>query len=180
MRERDQNTIHVDYQHLLAFDVVLAQAVADEHYRFEPYLRRAVQDMVRELERDYLYDEGEMREFSVAFYNTGDVRRVRDLSMATVGKLTSFSGTITRTSEVRPELLVGWFTCMQCGAQAAPVEQQFKYTEPAVCLVDKCNNRGPGKWKLDSGRSRFGDWQRLRVQENADEIPPGEWVGWVE
>lgn len=172
MREREQNTMHVDFAHLQSFDVVLAQAVADEHYRFEPFLRRAVQVMVEALEKDYLRDEGEMREFSVAFYNTGEVRRVRDLSMSNVGKLTSFCGTITRTSEVRPELLTGRFSCGACGMLSSPVEQQFKLTEPALCVHNGCGNTK--LWKLESQRSRFGDWQRIRVQENADEIPPGE------
>ena len=28
-------------------------------------------------------------------------------------------------------------------------------------------------WVLDTTKSKFVDWQRLRVQENANEIPPG-------
>lgn len=46
-----------------------------------------------------------------------------------VGKLASVSGTVTRTSEVRPELLYGTFQCMECGKVARDVEQQFKYTQ---------------------------------------------------
>ena len=30
-----------------------------------------------------------------------------------------------------------------------------------------------GDFQLNLGQSSFVDWQRLRVQENADEIPPG-------
>jgi MCM OB domain len=39
------------------------------------------------------------------------------------------------------------------------------------CRNPACNNAKD--WELDMKRSRFVDWQRLRVQENADEIPPG-------
>lgn len=88
--------------------------------------------------------------------------------MGKVGALVSFSGTVTRTSEVRPELLWGRFTCGECGAVSAPVEQQFKYTEPAKCLRADCNNRT--SWKLEPSKSRFADWQRVRVQENAGEL----------
>jgi DNA replication licensing factor MCM6 len=83
----------------------------------------------------------------------------------------SFNGTVTRTTEVRPELLYGRFLCGECGVLSPPIEQQFKYTEPTACLQPTCNNRM--RWTLDMARSRFADWQRLRVQENADEIPPG-------
>jgi DNA replicative helicase MCM subunit Mcm2 (Cdc46/Mcm family) len=32
-----------------------------------------------------------------------------------------------------------------------------------------------GDFQLNLDRSAFVDWQRLRVQENADEIPPGKY-----
>jgi DNA replication licensing factor MCM6 len=54
-----------------------------------------------------------------------------------VGKLLTISGTVTRTSEVRPELLDGNFQCNACGTTIENVPQQFKYTEvrsaPACC-----------------------------------------------
>ncbi len=66
--------------------------------------------------------------------------------------------------------MYGRFTCSDCGMLSDPVEQQFKFTDPTGCV--HCKNRF--FWKLDVGRSKFVDWQRVRVQENADEIPPGE------
>ena len=55
----------------------------------------------------------------------------------------SFSGTVTRTSEVRPELLSGVFHCELCGTTSSPITQQFKYCEPV-----KCNNpvRAATRW----------------------------------
>lgn len=41
----------------------------------------------------------------------------------------SVTGVVTRTSEVRPELLQGTFKCLDCGSVIKNVEQQFKYTE---------------------------------------------------
>ncbi len=43
------------------------------------------------------------------------------------GHLISISGTVTRTSEVRPELLFGTFRCEDCGAVMKDIEQEFKY-----------------------------------------------------
>lgn len=59
------------------------------------------------------------------------VCRLRELSTAEIGKLVSVTGVVTRTSEVRPELLQGTFKCLECGTVVKNVEQQFKYTE--VC-----------------------------------------------
>jgi DNA replication licensing factor MCM6 len=138
---------------------------------FEPVLRRAITELVRQVVPEYLQQDAEPKEFFVSFFNLDTQLRVRDLRMDKVGGLVSFNGTVTRTSEVRPELLWGRFVCGECGAISAPVEQQFKYTEPTRCVRSDCSNRV--NWRLDISRSRFVDWQRIRVQENADEIPPG-------
>lgn len=87
------------------------------------------------------------------------------------GQLVSISGTVTRTSEVRPELLYGTFVCGDCGAIIKDVEQEFKYTEPTVCLVEECGNRS--SFTLNTEQSKFADWQKVRIQENANEVPSG-------
>lgn len=68
-----------------------------------------------------------------ATFNYDVIRfRLRELKTAEIGKLVSFTGVITRTSEVRPELLHGTFKCLECGGVIRNVEQQFKYTEVAL------------------------------------------------
>ena len=69
------------------------------------------------------------REFNVALHSLPLVSGIRDLKTKKIGKLMSISGTVTRTSEVRPELLYGSFICEVCGGLVNDVEQQFKYTE---------------------------------------------------
>lgn len=44
------------------------------------------------------------------------------------------TGVVTRTSEVRPELLQGTFKCLDCATVIKNVEQQFKYTEVCACF----------------------------------------------
>lgn len=55
--------------------------------------------------------------------------RLRELTTSEIGKLVSVTGVVTRTSEVRPELLYGTFKCLDCGSVIKNVEQQFKYTQ---------------------------------------------------
>ena len=88
-----------------------------------------------------------------------------------IGQLVAMEGTVTRTSEARPELISGVFECVECGALVKNIEQHFKYTEPLRCSAASCGNRK--KWKLDRYESRFSDWQKVRVQESAEEMPPG-------
>jgi DNA replication licensing factor MCM6 len=144
MRAYELTTLYVDYGHILQKDDVLADAIQKQYYRFLPYLRRALQNLVAEYEPEYLKvnptaaatDSANLqsREFSIAFYHLPLVSRIRDLRTDKIGTLMSISGTVTRTSEVRPELLYGTFICEICGGLVSEIEQQFKYTE--VCMLN--------------------------------------------
>ncbi|KMV66134.1 minichromosome maintenance protein [Encephalitozoon cuniculi EcunIII-L] len=117
-----------------------------------------------------------MREFSTAlehtsFCNSHVIYKIRELKSNRLGQLLSFSGTVTRTTQVRPELVSGTFVCKICGSVIDNVFQEFKYTEPLTCPNHLCTNRR--LWKLDIDKSKFLNWQRIHVQENTEEIPPG-------
>jgi len=143
MKEFDLTTLYVDYTHLLKKDEILARAISDQYYRFLPYLRRALLNLIRAYEPTYVYVNAtasatsaaglQTREFSIAFYNLPLVSGIRELRTEKIGTLMSISGTVTRTSEVRPELVFGSFVCAECGGTVNEVEQQFKYTE--VCFL---------------------------------------------
>ncbi|KAH9002283.1 MCM-domain-containing protein [Lactarius hatsudake] len=181
MREYQLATLYVDYGHLLQKDDVLADAIQRQYYRFLPYLRKALYNLVAEYEPEYLkinptsaaMDSTNLqsREFNVAFYHLPLVSAIRDLKTDKIGTLMSISGTVTRTSEVRPELLFGSFTCEACKALVHEIEQQFKYTEPNLCPNPTCGNRSA--WQLQIDTSKFTDWQKVRIQENPSEIPTG-------
>lgn len=181
MKQYGITTLYVDYSHLLDRDETLAHAISAQYYRFLPFLRRALQNLVRIYEPDYLYlnstssltpSSGLLtRDFHIAFHHIPLVSSIRDLRTALIGTLISVSGTVTRTSEVRPELLYGAFVCEECGGLVNEIEQQFKYTEPMMCPNPTCGNRR--NWQLNVDQSRFSDWQKVRIQENANEIPTG-------
>lgn len=88
-----------------------------------------------------------------------------------LGRLMSIHGTVTRTTEVKPELLLGTFKCLECGEISEHIEQQFKFTEPIRCINENCFNRT--KWEIINSESTFIDWQKLRVQEHSGDIPAG-------
>lgn len=109
--------------------------------------------------------------FTLALYNLPLVSRIRQLRTASIGQLLSISGTVTRTSEVRPELYFATFVCEGCQAVVPNVEQIFRFTEPTSCPNLTCGNRQG--WRLNIRQSTFVDWQKVRIQENSSEIPTG-------
>ncbi|PHH63727.1 hypothetical protein CDD81_5492 [Ophiocordyceps australis] len=172
MRNFQLSTLYVDYKHLAAWDKDnLAKAVMCQYCRLLPFVTNALLKVIAKYEPQYF---GEHRQatassassgwvgkteqqqtdkvFGIAFYNMPLVSRVRSLRAGNIGQLLSISGTVTRTSEVRPELCMATFVCEGCRAVVGNVEQTFRYTEPTHTFVD---------------------WQKVRIQENSSEIPTG-------
>ena len=56
------------------------------------------------------------RVFQISFSIYQPYKRIRDIRSNKIGSLMSILGTVTRTSEVRPELYRACFTCDLCSA----------------------------------------------------------------
>ncbi|KAK8163209.1 MCM2/3/5 family-domain-containing protein [Phyllosticta citribraziliensis] len=208
LRSYNLSTLYVDFNHLMQHEEgVLGAAIADEYYRFLPYMTRAMHNLIAKHEPQYFRDHrqpnysassvaatnpnstgetidslGDTFEsktphqqtdklFTLAFYNLPLVSRIRQLRTSSIGRLLSISGTVTRTSEVRPELSLATFVCEICNTIIPNIEQTFRYTEPTQCPNLTCGNRTA--WRLDIRQSTFVDWQKVRIQENSSEIPTG-------
>jgi len=172
MVQNNSSTLFVNFAHVMEFDSELAEALELEFYRFDPHLRHALQQLVHVVDPSYVCDlDKGQREFFLSFYNFPQVEHIRSLSTEKIGRLVSINGTVTRTTEVRPELLYGAFLCRKCGADHPAVEQQFQYTEPLICKNPQC--KATGDFQVLMEKSVVTDWQRLRVQESVEEIPPG-------
>ncbi|KAL3687903.1 hypothetical protein R1sor_014212 [Riccia sorocarpa] len=174
MLKKELTTLRVDFSHVMQYHEDLQLAVSDHFLRFELYLREAVKRFVNYVKREQEVppdEEDIKKDYWIAFHNMPLVNKLRDLSTSEIGRLVSVSGVVTRTSEVRPELLFGSFKCLDCGTVVNNVEQQFKYTQPIICPNATCSNAE--RWALLRQDSKFGDWQRVRMQENSGEIPAG-------
>ncbi|KAG9133591.1 hypothetical protein Leryth_025432 [Lithospermum erythrorhizon] len=171
MRPNESSTMFIDFSHVMLFDDTLQKAISDEFIRFEPYLKNACKQYVMDQKPTFITDDNPNKDINVAFYNFPVTKRLRELTTEEIGKLVAVTGVVTRTSEVRPELLQGTFKCIECGNVVKNVDQQFKYTEPIICMNATCQNRN--NWVLLRQESKFADWQRVRMQETSKEIPAG-------
>lgn len=48
--------------------------------------------------------------------------RLRDLKTQLIGALSGIEGTITKSTEVRPELVIGSFKCLMCNTIVKDIE----------------------------------------------------------
>ncbi|ABN65660.2 DNA replication licensing factor, MCM6 component [Scheffersomyces stipitis CBS 6054] len=199
MKSLEISTLYVNYQHLVGQENgVLATAILEQYYRFYPFLLKGLRHLLKKYAPALLHTslvgqnaedddsshkpgfsesssstgapgQSNERVFQISFFNLPTINRIRDIRTAKIGSLMSISGTVTRTSEVRPELFRASFTCDMCSAVIEGVEQVFKYTEPTSC--PSCENQS--YFTLNVSKSQFIDWQRVRIQENSNEIPTG-------
>ncbi|KAF6264625.1 MCM2/3/5 family-domain-containing protein [Scenedesmus sp. NREL 46B-D3] len=160
MATNNETTLYVDFKHISDFDYDMADKILQHYERCEPHHEQFIKDA-----------HGPEKEFFVGIHGLHSIDRLRDLRTEHIGRLSAFSGTVTRTSDVRPELFLGTFRCQHCATTVKNVEQFYKFTEPLVCPSASCNNRKD--WTLLRDDSIFVDWQHLKVQENVEEIPGG-------
>ena len=138
-----------------------------EYSRYEPYLRKALTRFLV----DHGYQVEKRKQFLLAIYNLPQINKIRDLKTNSLGRMMSIQGTVTRTTEVKPELMIGNFLCHECNTESGPVEQQYKYTTPIRCNNSKCQNLV--NFDLQMNQCIFMDWQKVRVQEVSSDIPAG-------
>ncbi|XP_078084173.1 zygotic DNA replication licensing factor mcm6-B-like [Mustelus asterias] len=162
----ERNTLAVSFVDLEQYNQQLATTIQEEFYRVYPHLCRAV--------RNFAKDHGNIppnKEFYVAIQDLPARHKIRELTAARIGTLLRISGQVVRTHPVHPELVSGTFMCLDCQTVVKDVEQQFKYTQPNICRNPVCANRR--RFMLDTNKSRFVDFQKVRIQETQAELPRG-------
>jgi len=106
----------------------------------------------------------------VRFVNYPREVKLRFIRSKHIGKLIRISGIMMRASEVKPLLVSARFLCRVCMTEIPQEQEEGRYTEPPLCPT--CGKKTPMRLLLE--RSRFIDWQKVRIQESPEELPPGQ------
>ncbi|KAG5475168.1 hypothetical protein CUR178_04619 [Leishmania enriettii] len=166
------STCVVRWSDFFVFDEDAAAVLESDFQRFSPFINEALHQVLLQYYGEEYANRGRCHP-SLVFSNVPRCLTIRSLRASLVGQLCAIKGVVTRTSQVRPELLVGVFRCSDCGTESVPVEQQFHYTEPPTCRNPQCENMNKFQLIPNHPQTRFGDWQKLRMQEDANNIPAG-------
>ncbi|XP_076808665.1 DNA replication licensing factor MCM6-like [Clavelina lepadiformis] len=163
----ERNTLIVNFSDIETYNQQLAASIQEEYYRLYPYLCTAV----RNFSRDHYRRIPANKDLYVALEEVATRQKIRELRNSRIGTLMRISGQVVRTHPVHPELVSGTFVCLDCQTVVKDVEQQFKYMQPTICRNPQCGNRT--KFMLDTNKSRFVDFQKVRIQETQAELPRG-------
>ncbi|EPR79597.1 DNA replication licensing factor MCM6 [Spraguea lophii 42_110] len=161
---KNKRTLKIDIMTLQAFSSDLCSEIIKNYVHLKPELEKILFNYIQHhFEKDVKID--------ISFFNNFISHKIRELKTDKLNRLITFKSTVTRTSQVRPEIIEGTFNCKMCNAVVNNVKQEYKYTEPLICNNHMCSNRR--SWKLDVEQSEFVNWQRVHVQEITEEIPSG-------
>lgn len=186
IREK-KRTLFVKLAHVKSFNeegmsfvaLDLHNVIVTKYMMLRDNLNLAVPELLSKIEDDDLQElvqlarrDDELK-FVASFYDMPDHTSLRDLRTDILGQLTHITGTVTRVTELKPELLVACWKCNACSREITGVVQQFKVTEPAICPAKGCGNKTNWKLMAHHKTTQWVDWQRIRLQENESEVPTG-------
>ncbi len=97
-------------------------------------------------------------------------RSLRKINSEVIGKMTSVSGMVVRSSEVKPHAHEVTYVCPEGHPNKVVLLKGMSISPPPKCTFPKCDHRD---LEVDEGQSRFVDFQMMRLQDLPEDIPPG-------
>lgn len=198
------STLYVDYQHLMQLrNQTLANAIANDYYRYLPFLTRALHNLIAKYEPRYFKEH---RQPTSASSQTNSSVAGNGVSQAeTMGEKTTNQQTdklftlafynlplISRIRQLRTASIGKLLSISGTATRTSEVRPEL-YLATFICEncrtvisnveqtfrytePTQCPSLVCGNrqgWRLDIRQSTFVDWQKVRIQENSSEIPTG-------
>ncbi len=136
---------------------------------------RVIKDILRD--RFPQYAEKIRHDVRVRIANYPAQRSLREINAEVIGKMTSVSGMVVRSSEIKPLAKELVYLCLDGHETHIIHEKGLEFNEPLKCSNGKCSHRD---LKLSAEKSRFIDFQMVRLQELPEDLPPGQLPHYVD
>ncbi len=169
MSINDETSLFIDFQDLISFDNVFLALAAENPSKFIDTVNNALIAVLRVEDPDYV-SSLDTSLLKARITNYSEHVPLRAIRAKHIGKLVRVSGIMMRASEVKPLLVQAMFQCRICDEKIPQTQEEGRYTEPVRCPL--CDKKTP--MRLLAQESQFRDWQKVRIQESPDELPPGQ------
>ncbi|MFW9943575.1 MAG: minichromosome maintenance protein MCM [Candidatus Sifarchaeia archaeon] len=171
----EETSLSVDFGDLVRFEPFFMQLITENPELFFQIADRVLRSLLLIEKKELVEDIGE--EIRVRLVNFAEEELHKDMRVKLryirskhIGRLIRVDGIMMRASEVKPLLVNATFQCRVCMTEIPQEQEEGRYTEPAQCFT--CGKKTPMKLLLE--RSRFIDWQKVRIQERPEELPAGQ------
>jgi replicative DNA helicase Mcm len=174
MMPKNTKYILVDYNDLVV-EPDLVRMFSDEPDKILDAFSRAIKEALQTRFVDYA--EQIKDEVRVRLVNYPLQRSLRQITAETIGHITSVSGMVVRSSEVKPLAKELIFVCPDEHKTKVIQLKSMDVKTPIVCDNPNCKQRD---FELKPEDSKFIDFQILRLQELPEDLPPGQLPHYVD
>ena len=173
MPGNDETSLVVDFEDLTSFDVMFSDYAEKNPVKFLQMMSNTLHATLHQQAPKYIENLGKESQIQVRitnYPNKEELVKLRAIRSKHIGKLIRIKGIMMRASEVKPRLVEAVFQCRICDQEISQTQQDGRYMEPPFCPV--CGKKT--QVRLLANASEFRDWQKVRIQESPEELPPGQ------
>ncbi|KAG0511871.1 MAG: DNA replication helicase protein MCM [Nitrosopumilales archaeon] len=173
MPKRD-SFIVIDYNDLVTISQIETRFNENPDEILEAFAK-AIKDILQE--RFPQYAAKIKDEIRARIVNYPVQRSLRQINAEIINKMTSVSGMVVRSSEVKPLAREIIYKCPENHVTQIIHQKGLNITPPTKCSLPKCTHRD---LKIEPELSSFIDFQILRLQELPEDLPPGQLPHYVD
>jgi len=168
MMSKHSKYIVVDYNDLVLFPVI------ESHFNENPdqildAFSRAIKEILKERFPDYA--EKIKHDIRARIANFPVQRSLRQINAEIITKMTSVSGMVVRSSEVKPLAKEVTYKCLDKHISKFTLLDGMSLNASVKCQTPNCKHTSLA---IIPKASRFIDFQILRLQELPEDLPPGQ------
>jgi DNA replication licensing factor MCM2 len=163
----NRQSLDVNYMHLFQNNQHLATWISQHPALVLPHLNDIAFNLTCEIFPNYPNIAPQM---FVRIQNFPGMENIRDLRQTHLDRLVNVKGTVTKRTNVFPQLKKLMLFCTKCGEKKGPI--WFNGTEDfdfGSCLI--CQSNGP--FKIDEAETIYRNYQKITIQESPGTVPPG-------
>lgn len=171
MMVKEEKSIEIDFADLLTHNKILADLVTNKTMGTLDIFSEIATDRLRTIDPDYAEEIGNVSVRIKRFER--NAIRLRKVRSRHLNKLISVKGIVNRVTPIKPQLFKALYSCRRCNELIVILQEGGTQKKPITCSNASCPNpKGPFDFLKDE--SIYRDWQKIRIQEMPEELPPGQ------
>jgi len=168
MMSKHSKYIVVDYNDLVLFPIIESHFNEDPDQILDAF-SRAIKEILKERFPDYA--EKIKHDIRARIANFPVQRSLRQINSEIITKMTSVSGMVVRSSEVKPLAKEVTYKCLDKHISKFTLLDGMSLNASVKCQTPNCKHTSLA---IIPEASRFIDFQILRLQELPEDLPPGQ------
>ena len=174
MLPKDSRYIVIDYNDLVSNSIIESKFNENPDEILDAFAR-AIKEVLQE--RFPQYAEKIKDEIRARIINFPIQRSLRQINAEIINQMTSVSGMVVRSSEIKPLAKEIIYKCPIGHKTHMILLKGLSVNTPTKCSDPKCVQK---EFRIDPESSRFIDFQILRLQELPEDLPPGQLPHYVD